>query len=424
MILTMNKKSVFSWCLYDWANSVFSAVIITFVFAIYFKDGIVGDQVKGAALWGYMMGASGFVIAILAPVMGSMADNYGKRKPWTFVFSMICIVSTATLWFATPDKSDSTILWTLIAVGVANVAFEMGIVFNNAMLPDIVSKEKMGRVSGWAWGAGYIGGIICLLIILLGFIGLGEGGGFLGLPKEDAVHVRASTLFVAVWFLIFMIPLFIWTKDHKATGLSAEEAETAGLKQLWQTIKSLKSKPDILKFLIASMIYRDGLITLFAVGAVYAGAVYGMQTADVIQFGIGMNVTAGLGALAFAWFDDKWGSKRAIIISLVGLLIAGAGVLWAPDKETFMVLALVLGLFVGPVQSASRTMMGHIAPDEQKACFYGLYALSGKSVSFMGPMFYSSILLATGIQQLAMSTILVFWLIGLLILLSVKEQKS
>lgn len=420
---TMNKKSVFSWCLYDWANSVFSAVIITFVFAIYFKDGIVGDQTKGAALWGYMMGASGLVIAILAPIMGAMADNYGKRKPWTFVFSMICIVATATLWFATPDKSESTILWTLIAIGVANVAFEMAIVFNNAMLPSIVSKEKMGRVSGWAWGAGYIGGILCLLIILFGFIGLGEGSGFLGVSKENAAHVRASVLFVALWFFIFMIPLFIWTKDHKETGLNLEEAESAGLKQLWQTIKSLKNKPNVLKFLIASMIYRDGLITLFAVGAVYAGAVYGMQTADVIQFGIGMNVSAGLGAIAFSWFDDKWGSKRVIVISLIGLICAGLGVLWAPDKDVFMGMALLLGIFVGPVQAASRTMVGHISPPEQKGCYYGLYALSGKSVSFLGPLLYSTLLLTTGVQQIAMSTIIVFWIIGLLILLSIKETK-
>ena len=233
-----NKRSVLSWALFDWANSAFPTIIITFVFATFFTEGIVSNTVKGTALWGYTMSISALAVAILSPIMGAVADKSGPRKPWLMFFMLLTVFSCYMLWLTKPDTS--WILWALIFAGLGNFAFEAGMVFYNSMLPDISPARMWGRVSGYAWGAGYCGGLVCLLIALIGFIQTETP--WFGLEKTDAENIRATTLLVGVWFLVFSIPLFIFTSDKTKSDSTLTSNIFNGLKSLIITFKKAKKK--------------------------------------------------------------------------------------------------------------------------------------------------------------------------------------
>ena len=423
-LISMNKqrKSVFSWCLYDWANTAFSTVIITFVFGVYFAREIVGDEVAGAAQWSFAIGISGFFIAVLAPLLGAVADHSGRRKSWIFWLSMLCIAPCALLWFATPDSSASHILFVLLLVGMANIGLELSQVFYNAMLPHVAGKNHIGRVSGWAWALGYMGGLTALAVTLFGFVGLGEVEPLLPIPKDNFEHIRLTGPFIAIWFFVFMMPLFLFTRDVKVTKLPALKALEKGLYQLAQSVRHVKQYKNLVTFLISSAIYRDGLVTLFAIGGVYAAGQFGMSFTEILIFAIGLNVTAGLGAFGFAFIDDFVGSKKTIIISLLGLIVIGGMIVLIEDKMDFLILSLGLGIFMGPVQAASRTMISKLSPLDMVTQTYGLYAFTGKSISFLGPIAFGAMTTMFGTQQAGMVSIIAFWILGLIILLKVKEN--
>ncbi|MCI5059606.1 MAG: MFS transporter [Alphaproteobacteria bacterium] len=418
-----NKLSVFSWCLYDWANTAFGTVIITFIFSVYFAREIVGDETLGSAQWSFAISVSGFVIAVLGPVLGAIADHSGRRKFWIFILSLLCIFPCAALWGAVPGGGEQTIFFVLLLVALANVGFELAQVFYNAMLPHIAQQNRIGRISGWAWGFGYLGGLTALAVTLFGFIGFGDVKPFIDLPRENFEHIRVSGPVISLWFFVFMLPLFLFVSDKKTKNLSVQKSITLGLRQLMKTLKNIKEYKNIALFLISSAIYRDGLVTLFAIGGVYAAGQYGMGFSDILIFAIGLNVTAGLGAFIFAYIDDWAGPKRTIVTSLLGLIAFGTAILFVQDKNTFIILSLGLGIFIGPVQAASRTMVGKISPPSLITQSYGLYAMTGKSVSFLGPLLFGLAVTAFGTQQAGMISIILFWLVGLLLLLWIKEEK-
>lgn len=425
------KKSIFSWCLYDWANSAFSTVIITFVFSVYFTRGMIGDETIGASMWGYAIAISGVCIAILGPVLGAIADHSGRRKNWIFWLSMLCILSCALLWFAQPAVGDMTIaenrrivFFTLLLVILANVGYELSSVFYNAMLPHIAPKHLIGRVSGWGWGVGYLGGLGALAVALFGLVGLGDMEPWFGVSGMDSMNLRATGPLTALWFLAFMIPLLLYTHDTERSSLSMGQAAKLGLKQLKQSLLEIRHHHNIVQFLVASAFYRDGLNTLFTVGGIYAAGVYGMNFVEILIFAIGLNVAAGLGAFVFAHWDDKVGSKKTVIYSLIGLILTGAAVLFTKDKTIFMALSMGLGIFMGPVQAASRTLAGRLSPHGMINQTYGLYAFTGKSVAFMGPLAYGAALHVYGTQQAGMFTIILFWILGLGLLTLVKEGRD
>ncbi len=417
------KRSIFSWCLYDWANTAFSTVIITFVFGVYFAREIVGDEVEGSAQWSFAIAISGMFIAILGPLLGAVADNSGARKNWIFWLSLLCIVPTAFLWFAMPDGGSGHIIFVLSLVVLGNIGFELSQVFYNAMLPHIAPKEKIGRVSGWAWGLGYFGGLSALVLVLFGFVGLGEIKPLVTLPTENFEQIRIAGPFIAVWFVLFMLPLFLFTEDVKVKAIGFWDALSDGLAQLAQSARNAKKHKNLLTFLIASAIYRDGLVTLFAIGGVYAAGQFGMDFTEILIFAIGLNVSAGIGAFAFAYADDAFGSKRTIVVSLIGLIIIGGIILLISSKVVFIGLACALGIFMGPVQAASRTMISKLCPPEMITQSYGLYAFTGKSVSFLGPLMFGLAVTFFETQQAGMATIILFWVVGLLLLLRVKEER-
>lgn len=416
------RRSVIAWCLYDWGNSAFSTVIVTFVFSVYFARGIIGDETQGSALWSYAIAASGFLVALLSPFLGAVADHYGARKTWLAVSGLVCVAATAGLWFAVPGLSDMGIILVLLLVVIANAGFEISLVFANAMLPHIVPRAMAGRISGLAWGAGYMGGLACLALTLFGFIGLGDMPPWLSLPREHSEHIRASVLLTALWYLVFMLPLLLFTHDGKRTGLRLRQALVRGWGQLANTARQAREHANLARFLIASALYRDGLNTLFAVGGLYAAGTFGMDFQEILLFGIGLNVTAGLGALAFAFIDDMIGSKKTVMIALVALVLLGGAIVMIHDKTVFMALALTLGIFIGPAQAASRTLAARLTPPDMAGQTYGLYAFTGKSIAFLGPLAFGAATSFFDSQRAGLVTILLFWLAGMALLAKVKEE--
>jgi UMF1 family MFS transporter len=305
----------------------------------------------------------------------------------------------------------------------ASVAFELANVFYNAMLPSVAPPGMTGRVSGWGWGLGYMGGLACLAVALFGLIGFGGAPPLLPVPAAEQAGVRATALLVAAWFAVFALPLFLFAPDRPATGIGAGRAVREGLATLWRTLREVRRYGDIVRFLIASALYRDGLATLFAVGGLYAAGTIGMDFDRILVFAIGLNVTAGLGAAGFAFLDDAAGSKRTVLLALGGLIGFGVPLLLISDADWFIVLALGLGLFVGPAQAASRSLLARLAPPHMETEMFGLYALTGKSIAFLGPVLFGLVTAAFDSQRAGMATILLFFVAGGALLLTVREPR-
>ncbi len=415
-----NKRALWSWALYDWANSAFFTIILTFVFAQYFSVSVIQDEVAGTRAWGNIVGIAGVVIAILAPILGAIADQSGRRKPWLISFTLLCVISSAMLWTVTPDQSQ---FWTAaLWVGLGTLGAEFAFIFYNSMLPDLARPERTGRWSGWAWGLGYVGGIASLVVALYGFI---EADGTLfNLDRDAAEHVRATFVLVAVWYLVFALPAFFFIPDRPSTGLGLGAATRAGLAQLKQSIAHVRQYRDIVRFLIARVRYTDGLATIFTFGGVYAAGTFNMSPTEVLQFAIALNVTAGLGALGFAWIDDALGGRNTILLSLVGLGCSAFAILVVDGATAFWIWGMILGIFVGPLQSASRSHLARVAPPHLQTQMFGLFAFSGKATAFAGPLLVGWVTSVTDSQRWGMSTILLFLLIGFVLMLKVPATEA
>ncbi len=410
------RRALFSWCLFDWANSAFPTVITTFVFATYFTTTVAESTIAGTAAWGHAQSLAALIIALLGPALGAIADRGGRRKPWLLAFTALCVAACVGLWFTQPERGD--VIWALTFVVLGTVGFEIGMVFYNALLPEIAAPERLGRLSGWGWGMGYAGGLACLSVALMGFIQ--TDAPWFGLAAGTAEPVQATTLLVAAWVSLFALPLFLWTPD-KPRGERTMEALRNGLVTLVNTLCNIRRYAQTARFLLARMIYIDGLNTLFAFGGIYAAGTFGMALEEVILFGIAINVTAGIGAACFAWLDDNIGPKRTILIALGGLIGFGGALLLASGKVWFWALALPLGLFVGPAQAASRSFMARLAPPHMRAEMFGLFAFSGKATAFLGPLFLAWATLAFDSQRAGMATIIVFLVVGFVLLLPLRD---
>jgi UMF1 family MFS transporter len=410
-------RALVAWAFYDWANSAFATVVTSFVFATYFAQAVAPTPEQGTVLWSHAQSAAALAIAGLAPVLGAIADRGGRRKPWILAFTALSVLATALLWYVRPAPDYAMLGLALVAV--ATLGFEFGTVFYNAMLPDLAPRDRLGRWSGWGWGLGYLGGLGALALCLVGFVQADRP--WFGIGQEDQAHVRATSLVVAAWFAAFALPLFLLTPDRPASGVRPATAVREGMTTLARTIRHLRRRPAVVFFLLAHMLYADGLATLFAFGGIYAAGSFGMDFAEVIQFGIVLNVAAGLGAAAFAPLDDRIGARRTILLSLAGLIACGALVLLVESKALFWVAGSALGLFVGPAQAASRSMMARLAPPDERAEMFGLLALSGKATAFLGPALLGLATAVFASQRAGMATILLFWIAGMALMLRVRE---
>lgn len=411
-----SRIAIFAWCLYDSAAASFSVIITTFIFATYFTKAIAVDHITGTYQWANAISIAGLVIALASPLFGAIADHAGHHKRWLFVFTMLAIISAAGLWFSYPTVTS--LYPTLILVSLGTIGLEIALVFYNAFLPFIASSHNLGRISGWGWGCGYLGGIVALSLVLVWFVQYPPAW----LDTKSAAQIRICGPFVAVWYLILSLPLFFWVPDVSVHSKPLSQSIRAGLRELGATLSRLPREKNILIYLIAHMIYADGLNTLFAFGGIYAAGTFGLSFTEVLLFGISMNITAGLGAILLGWMDDRLGSKHTILVSLFFLISFGVPLLLLRDKTFFWATALILCIFVGPVQSASRSLMARlIAKKESATEMFGLYALSGRVTAFMGPWLLGWLTLIFASQRAGMAVVLVFFLAGGILLTRVKE---
>jgi UMF1 family MFS transporter len=347
------------------------------------------------------------------PVLGAIADYSGRKKVFLIGFAVQSILFTTLLFFVGPGDAAAAFVLFIIA----NIGFEAGNVFYNAFLPEIAPGDRVGRVSGFGYFLGYIGGLICLAI------GLGMVRGWL--PENDYLNVRGTILLVAAWWLVFALPMFLWVRERAERRPPPPHGYVReGFHRLRVTLGHIRELKEAVKLLVARMIYNDGLTTVIAVASIYAGAVLGMTLEQVLAMGIALNVAAGVGAFLFGFVDDRIGGKRTLIITLVALTIAGIIGVATTTVAGFWVAATLIGIMMGPNQSASRSLLSRLVPEHKHAEAFGLFAFSGKLSSMLGPLVYGSVVAATGDHKLAMSSIIVFFVVGLLILLTVREKEG
>ncbi len=448
-----SKLGQFSWALFDWANQPFFTLITTFIFAPYFANVLVGDPVQGQAAWGFTQSASGIVIALLSPFLGAMADAGGRRKPFILVFQILLAMGCAGLWFAYPNRPD-LILPISWAVILATVGAEMSIVFNNAQLPNIVAPERMGRLSGFGWGLGYCGGLVSLCMVLAvsmpAMFGLAASNDvpLFGLDAPSHELERLVGPATALWIAVFVLPMFLFTPDSAgARRLPLLVAAREGGRSLVSTIRRLGRFRNALTYLIAFMLYNDGLAAIIAFGGVYAAATFGWSTVTLGIFGIILTVFAIPGAFLGGKLDDLIGSKRTVQLAIAGVVIATLGIVGvtadrifyivpadpigparglfgSAQEKTLMGFALLLGFCMGPMQAASRTLIGRLAPREMSGEFFGLFALSGRATAWMAPLAIATVTAATQSTRLGMACVLVFLVLGFVLLWRVREERA
>ena len=412
-------KVIWSWALYDWANSAFTTLVVTFVYATYFTKAMAPDEVTGTAWWSRAVAVSAILTALISPLLGAAADRSGSRKRFLAISTVISAIATIMLAFVAPGMAYAPVIALTLFV-IAEVAFESGNVFYNAFLPTIASSERIGRVSGYGWGLGYVGGLVCLGVALIGFVQ--PAVPWFGMSQLLGWNIRATNLLVAVWFLLFSLPLFFNVPEKRIHGAGISFG--AALGELKQTFRDIRHYGEIVKFLVARLIFNDGLVTVFAFGGIYAAGTFNMSFSEVILFGVALNVASGLGAFLFGFVDDKIGGKQTILWSLAALTFATALAVWAPTRGWFWVAGILIGIFVGPNQSASRSLMGRFVPEKHQAEFFGFFAFSGKATAFMGPLLLGVMTDAFKTQRAGVATVIIFFIVGGIILATVNERQG
>lgn len=379
------RGQVLTWGLWDWGSSAFTTIILTFVFSVYLT-GSVGDDLPGTVSvnsWlSWSTAAAGLLIALMAPVIGQSADRAGRRLRSTGLWTAAVVVAMALMFLV---RDDYRYLWLgLVLLGLASIFFELAQVSYFALLSQVSTPANVGRVSGFGWSMGYFGGIVLLLAVYVGLIA-GDGGA-LGLGTEDGINIRVVALVAAVWFTVFAIPMFFALPETPPTGTGQRLGVLGAYRRLVSDLRELyRRDPHTVYFLGASALYRDGLNAVFAFGGVIAVTVYGMDAGTVLIFGVVINVVSGLGALAGGWLDDRVGPKAVVVGSLAGLVVVAIILLFVSGPDAFWVFGLVLGLFVGPAQASSRSYMNRLCPPGQEGQLFGLYATTGRAVSFLAP---------------------------------------
>ena len=577
------KKTVFSWSMYDFANQPFTTLIVTFIFSAYYTQAIAPNIHDGTFLWSIGIAITALFVAFISPLMGALADQGGYRKFLLVFWSWICILSTVFLFFAYEGQIYVALFWFVIA----NIGFEMGSVFCNAYLPHIAPKDKIGRISGYGWSLGYVGGLIALMISLFLFVQpnkpifnlkknssinsivvdiekvqiadtftrftisssslnvidsievgmpikllnfeltdtlafmsdlvyknetekgtvadidfksrsfvvfgshpeyihhIGRSIQLIGKPSwnnynteelesktgfvldrennfeirgpayEDNKHIgtlcyfrdgrlkvvndpnindislktsgeniRGINLLVALWFALFAIPTFLGVRDQKINTRISKQLINNSYSQIRQTFKEIKQYKHIVRFLVARILYNDGLVTIFSFGGIYASGTFGFSFNEVMYFGIALNVAAGLGAFLFGFLDDWIGGKNTIQLSNIGLIIACALAVFTTNVTVFWIAGIIIGLCSGPNQASSRSLMSRFTPKHKQNEFFGFFAFSGKATAFIGPMLLGILTKQFGSQRFGVAIVLVLILAGAYVLHSLDEKAA
>ena len=440
--MTSQSKRIWGWWMFDWANQPYSILLLTFIFAPYFTSFVAPDPVSGQAMWGWMLAISGLLTAFFAPILGAIADISGRKRLWIVLWSALYMAGAWALWWAEPGADQATILFILVAFAVGMVGLEYGIVFTNAILPTLGTRDELGRISGTGWALGYIGGLVSLGIMLLVFAENDDGvtlfgwAPLFGLDPEMREGTRAVGPFAALWYLVFVIPFFLWVKEPP-TPQKAKGAVKRGLTELKATLRALPGRKSLFAYLGSSMIYRDGLNGIFAFGGIYAAGVLGWSITQIGVFGI---IAAAVGALG-CWLGGKFDSRlgpKPVIIGAILLLIVVCTIIISTDRTmvlfqpvpegsnlpdiVFYICGALIGVGGGSLQAASRTMMVRQADPERMTEGFGLYALSGKVLSFVAPGLIALATTITDSQRLGVTPLIGLFVVGLVLLLWVKAE--
>jgi UMF1 family MFS transporter len=413
-----SMRAIWSWALFDFANSPFTTLVVTFVYATYFTQAIAADPISGTALWSRAVSITALIVAIASPVLGAIADRGGYRKLFFIITVVVCIIATTVLYRALPGQ----VLFALVVFVVANVAFEACEVFYNAFLPDLAPRERIGFVSGLGWGLGYIGGLLALVVCLVTLVQPEQP--WFGFTKQLGENIRATNLVVAVWFAVFTIPMLLWVHEDKSRITRGGGVVAASFAQLLRTFRELRKHRQTVRFLLARLLFNDGLVTVFAFGGLYAAETFGFTLQQVITFGIVINLTAGIGAFAMGYLDDMIGGKRTIIVSLVGLIGATLLATLATSQAAFWAAGILIGIFAGPNQSASRSLMARFIPHDMENEFFGFFAFSGKLTAFIGPFLLGVLTVWSGSQRVGVSVVILLFIAGMAVLFTVDESEG
>ncbi|MBS3650689.1 MFS transporter [Pseudaminobacter sp. 19-2017] len=437
------RRGIWGWMLFDWAAQPFFTVVTTFIFGPYFISRVASDPAAGQAAWGYAVAISGFFIAILSPVLGSIADQTGRKKPWIMAFAVVKIVSLSMLWFAAPG---SNVAGMLVFFCLASVAAEFSIVFNDSMMPRLVPQDEIGRVSNVAWGLGYLGGMIMLIFVVTMLAASPETGRTItgalplfGLDPAQGEDARITGPLSAIWYFVFILPMLLFTPDG-ARGMALSPAIRSGLAELKETLVEARQRLGIVRFLVARMIYQDGVNALLALGGGFAAGMFGWSITELGIYGILLNVIAIGGCLVASRLDTAFGSKWVVAASLVTLTVATAGIVstgpgftllglvalstadsgglfGTAAEKAYIIYGLFVGLAFGPVQASSRSYLARSVTAEEAGRYFGLYALAGRATSFLAPFLVATVTALAGSPRLGMAVILIFLAGGMAILL-------
>ena len=429
-VAAAKPKGTFSWALWDWASQAFPTVVTSFIFGRYITSEFfapAGYSIEEAGQYtAFWLGISGVIagvlIALIAPIVGRRADTSGRKKFWLMVNTYLFAGTIGLMFFVAP--SSDFFFFGLVLLAAGGIFFEFATVNYNSMLNEVARPHERGKISQLGWGLGYIGGII-LLVVALWIIQFG-GAELLGIPDSDALSVRVVMVISMFWVILFSIPLMLKVPEAKAIPGTEKESVFAAYQKLFRSLRTMgKENPNLLKFLIASAVYRDGLNGVFAYGAVLGGIAFGLDLTQIILFGIAANLVAGIGAFVGSAFEDRVGSRKIIFISLVGVILGGAGVFAFESAGTiaFFGFGLFLCTFVGPAQAASRTMMSRLSADDKQGEAFGLYATTGRAVSFLAPAAWT-VFVGLFSPIYGIIGLMLILVIGLLLLISVRAEAA
>ncbi len=413
-----SRRAVVSWCFYDFANSPFTTLVVTFIYASYFTQAIAADTISGTLAWSRAVTVTALVVALLSPILGVVADRGGYRKFFLLLWTVACIVFTALLYLPLPGQVFQALLWFTLA----NIAFELSLVFYNAMLPEIAPQNRIGRISGYGWALGYAGGLAAMAVAFVGFVDAATP--WFGFSREAGSHIRATNLVVAAWYAVFTLPLLLWVREVQPRTPLSSRMLLSSFHHLAVALRDVRRYREITKLLLARLLYNDGLVTIFAFGGIYATGTFGFTFSELMIFGLALNVAAGVGAFFLGHLDDRIGGKRTIEISLYGLIIAAVVAILTPSRGMFWGACILVGICAGPNQSASRSLLGRFVPRDKENEFYGLFAFSGKATAFLGPFLVGVLTSHFDSQRVGMSTMIFFFAAGLWLLRRVDEEKG